>query len=238
LAFSLTLQESAEVFEHFGENSEAAHYRELAAQINRYTYASHFDPQRGLLRDTPKLGYTQEVNTLAVLADAVPRAAQRALMERLLKDPEVKPGPARFMFFRYYFGRALKKTGLGDRYVETLGPWEDMMRDGMTTLAEFPQHTRSDCHPWAASPAFEFLSTFAGIEPGSPAFKTVRIEPALGTLQHVHARMPHPLGPIEVWLDRSGDGLHARVSLPPGVTGVFAWKGKEQAITGTEDLRF
>ncbi|MGD0733070.1 MAG: alpha-L-rhamnosidase C-terminal domain-containing protein, partial [Terracidiphilus sp.] len=236
--FALTLKESAELFEHFGQNDQAAHYRELAEKINRETYASHFDTQSGFVRDTPKLGATQEVNALAVLSDAVPRDAQRELLERMLADPNVKPGPARFMFFRFELGRALKKTGLGDRFVQTLGPWNDMIRDGMTTLAEFPQHSRSDCHPWAASPAYEFLSTIAGIEPGSPGFKTARIEPSLGTLQHVHARMPHPLGPIEVWLDRSGEGLHAHVVLPPGLTGVFVWKGREQPVSGTADFKF
>jgi hypothetical protein len=50
--------------------------------------------------------------------------------------------------------------------------------------------------------------------------------------------MPHPLGSIEVWIDRSGDGLRARVSLPPGLAGVFVWKGQEQPIRGTTDLRF
>jgi len=233
--FSLTLQESAELFEHFGENYEAIRYRQLAADLNRETYASNFDPQRGLLRDTPERGYTEEVNTLAVLADAVPRGAQRGLMERMLQDPSVvRPE----MFFRYYFGRALKKTGLGDRYIENLEPWENMMRDGMQTFGEATKNSRSDCHPWGVSPAFEFLATVAGIEPASPGFLTVRIEPAPGSLRHVHARVPHPLGPIEVWLDRTGDGLRARVSLPPGLAGVFAWKGQEQPIRGTTELRF
>jgi hypothetical protein len=237
--FSLTLQESAELFEHFGKNYEAAHYRQLAAELNRDTYAAHFDPQRGLLRDTPELGYTQEVNTLAVLADAVPRNAQKDLMEHMLKDPSaVKSDPSDFMFFRYYFGRALKKTGLGDRYIENLQPWEDMMRDGMTTFGELAKNPRSDCHPWGASPGFELLATVAGIEPASPGFRTVRIEPSLGSLQHVHALMPHPLGPIEVWLDRTGDGLNARVSLPPGLAGVFVWKDQKQPIQGNSDLRF
>jgi hypothetical protein len=66
----------------------------------------------------------------------------------------------------------------------------------------------------------------------------VRIEPSLGSLQHVHALMPHPLGPIEVWLDRTGDGLNARVSLPPGLAGVFVWKDQKQPIQGNSDLRF
>jgi hypothetical protein len=239
LLFSLTLRQSAELFEYFGKNYEAAHCRQLAEEINRETYASNFDPRRGLLRDTPQRGYTQEVNTLAVLADAVPRDAQRDIMERMLKDPSaVNFDPSDFMFFRYYFGRALKKTGLGDRYIENLQPWENMMRDGMTTFGELAQNPRSDCHPWGTTPGYEFLATVAGIEPASPGFKTVRIEPSLGSLQHVHARMPHPLGSIEVWIDRSGDGLRARVSLPPGLTGVFVWKGQEQPIRGTTDLKF
>ena len=237
LLFSLTLQESAELFEHLGRAHEAAHFRELAAELNRQTYASCFDPKRGLLHDTPELGYTQEVNTLAVLADAVPQADQRGLMERMLKDPaSVKADPSDFMFFRYYFGRALKKTGLGDRYIENLGPWEDMMHVGMQTFGELAKDPRSECHPWGTSPGFELLATIAGIEPGSPGFKSVRIAPSLGPLKHVHAIMLVPAGQIEVRLDRDGDRLHAQVSLPPGLSGKFVWKGKEQPIQGNADL--
>ncbi len=169
--FSLTLQESAEMFEHFGKKYEAEHYRQLATDINRETYATNFDPQRGLLRDTAERGYTQEVNTQAVLANAVPREAQRDLMERMLNDPSVVKAE---MFYRYYLGRALKKTGLGDRYIENLEPWENMLRDGMQTFGEATVNSRSDCHPWSAHPAFELLATVAGIEPASPGFRAVR----------------------------------------------------------------
>ena len=235
--FSLTLQESAELFEHFGGNQDAAHFRELASAINQEAYASNFDPSRGLLHDTPELGFTDRVNLFAVLADAVPHPNQRALMERMLGDTSaVKSDPSDFMFLHYYVGRALKKTGLGDRYLGTLGPWEEMMHDGMQTFGELAKDPRSECHPWGTSPGFELLATVAGIEPASPGFRTVRIEPSLGSLNHVHARMPHPAGPIEVWLDRTGDGLRARVSLPPGLDGVFVWKGQERPIRGNVDL--
>jgi hypothetical protein len=50
--------------------------------------------------------------------------------------------------------------------------------------------------------------------------------------------MPHPLGPIEVWLDRTGAGLRGRVSLPPGLVGVFVWKGQARPIQGTTELTF
>ncbi len=237
LLFALTLRESADLFEHFGQTGEAAHYRTLAASINQEVYAADFDSRRGLLHDTPELGYTDRVNTLAVLADALPRDAQRAVMEHLLRDPAaVASDPSDFMFFRYYMGRALKKTGLGDRYSELLGPWEAMIRDGMQTFGEIARDPRSECHPWSTSPGYELLATVAGIEPASPGFRTVRIAPALGALHHVHARLPHPAGHIEIWLDRTGDRLHARVALPPGLTGEFLWQGQTRPLRGTTEM--
>jgi alpha-L-rhamnosidase len=234
--FALTLQESADLFERFGKTAEASHYRHLAAELNRRTYALAFDRERGLVRDAVgQAKYSQEVNSLAILSGAVPRKDRSELLTRMLTDNSVRPAE---MFSRYYLGRSLKKEGFGDRYLEILGPWEDMLRSGMQTFGEQMLNPRSDCHPWSTSPVFELLSTVAGIEPGSPGFQTVRIEPALGTLRHVHARMPHRLGPIEVWLERTGGDLRARVSLPPGLAGVFVWKGQEQTIRGTAELRF
>lgn len=255
LLFSLELQQSAELFDHFGKKCEADHFRQLAAQINSKIYASHFDPKRGLLWDYPRpfqfqdahqpanpedaMLYTQEVNTLGVLADAVPPDAQRAVMEKVLSDSSgIVSDPSYFMFFRFYVGRALKKTGLGDRYIENLAPWEDQLRRGMKTFGELATNPRSECHPWGTSPGYELLATVAGIEPATPGFHSVRIEPALGALRHVHALMPHPLGSIEVWFDRTSSGLHARVSLPQGLTGVFVWKGHAEPIQGVLDLSF
>ncbi len=236
LLLALELDESAELFEHFGQACEAARYRQQATELRRRIHELAYDPARGLFKhELQKPSFTQEVNSLAILANAVPPDEQRALAERMLKDPSIVKAE---MFYRYYLGRALKQTGLGDRYIETLGPWQDMLRSGMQTFGEQMQEPRSDCHPWSTSPVFELLSTVAGIEPASPGFHTVRIQPAMGALRHVHARMPHPLGPIEVWLDRDGERLRARVSLPAGLTGVFRWNGQEKPIHGVADLSF
>ena len=56
-----------------------------------------------------------------------------------------------------------------------------MLADGLTTWAEHPEPTRSDCHAWSAHPALDLLRVVAGIRPGSAGFKTVVIEPGLGT---------------------------------------------------------
>ena len=41
----------------------------------------------------------------------------------------------------------LREVGLGDRYLASLGPWREMLGQGLTTWAEWSgADTRSDCH--------------------------------------------------------------------------------------------
>jgi len=100
---------------------------------------------------------------------------------------------------------------------------------GLTTWAENPEPTRSDCHAWSASPNYEFLATVLGILPGAPGFAAVRLEPHLGPLTEASGSIPHPLGEVTVAYRREGDGLTADVSLPAGVAGTLVWRGKEAA---------
>ena len=69
---------------------------------------------------------------------------------------------------------------------------------GLTTWAEQPEPSRSDCHAWSASPNVEFFRTLLGIESQAPGFKEVRIAPALGELKEVSGKIPHPKGFVSV----------------------------------------
>jgi hypothetical protein len=98
----------------------------------------------------------------------------------------------------------MKKAGLREDYMAMLQPWYTMLNLGLSTFAEKPEPTRSDCHAWSSSPNYDFLATNLGIEPASPGFATVRIEPALGTLKWAEGRMPHPKGEIRARFKRQG----------------------------------
>jgi hypothetical protein len=111
-----------------------------------------------------------------------------------------------------------------------------MLDLGLTTFAEKPEPTRSDCHAWSASPVYELLATVCGIEPASPGFATVRIEPHLGILQRVDGVVPHPAGEIKASYRREGDGLKATLTLPAGVTGSFVWKGKTTSLHAGQQI--
>jgi alpha-L-rhamnosidase len=236
LAYAL---DRAAVLEHdVGVPGVADAYRARANALREATRRQSWDPARKLFRDAPdSAAYSQQTNVLAILADAVPAAEQRALMERLLADSTLIPSS---YYFSFYLLEALQKVGLGDRYIEQLAPWHSMLALGLTSAPEKPEPTRSDSHAWAAHPNYGLLATVLGVRPSSPGFRTVRIAPALGPLQYARGRVPHPRGDIDVNLARQGaHGLRATVLLPPGVTGQFEWNGRRVPLrAGSQDLTF
>src|SRR5205823_7086189 len=159
----------------------------------------------------------------------------RALMERVLADTTLTPAS---YYFSFYVLEALRKAGLGDRYIEQLAPWQNMLALGLTSAPENPEPTRSDTHAWAAHPNYGLLATVLGVRPSSPGFRTVLIAPALGPLRRAEGRVPHPAGDVDVALTRVGArGLRAAVTLPAGVTGTFEWNGRRLPLhAGRQEL--
>ncbi len=204
-------------------------YRDRAGNLKTTVVQRDFDSARDLFADQPShRTYSQQVNTLAALAKLLPDEQLRSVMEKTISDKSLAQSS---IYFRAYTNAALREAGLGDRYIEMLGPWRAMLGQGLTTWAETDgPDTRSDCHAWGASPNFELLRTVAGIDSAAPGFRRVSIAPHLGTLKKVEAQMPHPNGEITVRLRRLGKKLAAEVSLPRNVDGEFSWAGEQKAL--------
>lgn len=219
------LDRAAQIFDRLGRKYEAAYYLEKANAIRKAVYDHCYDARRGLFADTPeKVHFSQHANVLAILTDAIPQAEQAALMERILANTSLTQCS---LYFRFYLMNALKKAGMADDYLNHLGAWKDMLAEGLTTFPEKADDPRSDCHAWSSSPMIEFLATVCGIGPGEPGFKTVKIQPHLGTLEAARGVVPHPLGDILVNLKRRGNkGITAEITLPQGLTGEFVWNNQ------------
>ncbi|GAB3931049.1 alpha-L-rhamnosidase N-terminal domain-containing protein [Larkinella terrae] len=224
-----TMQRISQLFYHYGKNQQAEHYRLVGIRLAKNVYDRCWDSGRGLMADTPdKTGFSQHANIWAILTDAVPVAQQKVLMQKVMADPSLIQAT---FYFKFYLFQALKKTGMADQFLPMLKPWHDMLAMGLTTFAENPEPTRSDCHAWSAAPNYEFLSTICGINPASPGFETVVITPYLGNLQFAEGAMPHPAGEIAVRFDKTPTGgLKGTVTLPEGLTGTLKWKGKTLAL--------
>jgi hypothetical protein len=238
LQLAYALDHAAELAANFGRPDAAEHYRARSASLTEAVRERAWDAERGLLADTPaKTHFSQHANILGVLTDLFSEERKTAVMERVLADTSLTPAT---YYFRFYLHRAMKEAGLGDRYIEVLDPWREMLSWGLTTFAEEPVPTRSDSHAWSAHPNYQFLSLVAGITPAAPGFAEVRIAPALGPLNRVEAEMPHPDGTIRVDLERQGEtGLTGTVALPDGLTGTFEWRGQRISLDGgTQSIDF
>ena len=225
MQFAYACQKAAELFRNFGETEKADKYAKISEQVTKAVYEKCWDVSRGYLADTPsKKEFSMHAQIFGVLTNTIPEKDQKEFTIRFMNDKTlIQPT----MYFRFYLTQALKKTGLADSYLETLGLWNDMIQKGLTTFAENPDPARSDCHAWSASPDYDFLATVAGIRPASPGFRTVEIEPALGKLSFIKGQMPHPAGIISYDLKRNGkEGITGEIILPEGVTGKFIWNGK------------
>lgn len=224
LLFAMAVGHAAEIFTFFGYEDIGTSYDRLAEKLTSATADRCWNTTRELMADSPShTNFSQHANALAVLTGAIPEDMQALLIERVLRSKEIVQAG---FYFKFYLNRALIKAGLGNKYLEQLHPWFSMIDSGLTTFAEKPDPSRSDCHAWSASPLIELISTVAGIRPGNYGFESVIIEPKPGNLRWIKATMPHYRGVIQTDLEfskkREASGT---ITLPPGLTGIFIWNG-------------
>jgi len=226
LQFVYALRYAEELAGKFGMPGEAEYYRSLADRITAAVKKHCWSEKRGLLAETPeKKQFSQHANIMAILVDLIDQDKQQGLLEKIITEKNLIQCT---FYYRFYLIRALKKVGLGNRYLDLLKPWHDMIKTGLTTFAETPEPTRSDCHAWSASPLYEFLATVCGIEPATPGFERVRIAPQLGKLKMIAAEFPHHDGNIACRLEKTGgEGISGEITLPDGLYGEFIWHGRK-----------
>ena len=235
MQIAYSARHAADLFDWAGNSGKAEYYRAVADHLIQAVKEHCWDQDKGYFASTPdKAEFAMHTQIFAVLTDAIDPDKQKEFVTRFMNDTTlIQPT----LYFRFYLTRALKKSGLADRYLETLGLWKDMLNEGLTTFAERPDPTRSDCHAWSASPNYDFLATVAGIEPAEPGFKSVKIEPHLGKLTWIKGQMPHPGGAIRFDLKRAGDeGISGTIELPAGVNGIFIWRSHKIILHGKTEI--
>jgi len=241
LQFIEALQAAGEMESQYGSPERTQQYRTIIRKASDALNRENWDPRYGLYADTPaKTSWSQEANVLAVMLDVAPRDQQQEILRRVLGSKEheatsfegkpVPPMSEESYYFRFYLSRALEHAGLADLYLSQLQPWYAMLDLGLSTWAEKPEPTRSDCHAWSASPNYDLLTLVAGIRPAAPGFSRVLIEPHLEGLHHLDASMPHAAGSIHVVYTLHGGRWTATITLPANLSGSFVWKGKTSGL--------
>jgi hypothetical protein len=220
LQLALAYEWAADLENKLGNAALAVQDTAAARHLRNVIRDSYWDAGRGLLADTPaRQEFSQQANSLAVIAGIFEGLQARDIMQKVISDPSLIQGST---YFRAYVNEALLRAGMGDRYVDMLGPWRTMLNLHLTTWAEALSFDRSDCHAWGASPNYELFRTVLGVESAAPGFKRVRVAPHLNGLPEFSGTVPSPRGAISVSVNKAGKAV---IDLPPGMEGEFVWNG-------------
>jgi hypothetical protein len=224
------LEDATDLEHNMGDSVLADRYQARAKHVRSGIYNKCWSEDRRLIADNPdRKVFSQQANILGVIYDVIPKGRQQEVLRRMLAiEPGTTPNGilSASYYFRFYLARALDHAGLADEYLKSLDPWRKLLPLHFSTWPEVPGDTRSDSHAWSAHPIYDMLTLVAGIEPASPGFASVRIEPHLGSLNDLTASFPHPEGIISVEYHRSQAGLDATIALPGKLAGKFVFQGK------------
>ncbi len=228
LFWLLAMQSAEKVERAFGNEHLAAHWRTRAEKLKGAIVKTFWHEKRGMLADNPeKTSFSEHSQSLAILADALPKDKAELAFKNLVEDKNLARCT---VYFSYYLFEAYFKMGRADLFLKRLDLWRDYVKKGVTTLLECPENVngdaeaRSDCHAWGAHPIWFMQTGLAGIKSDAPFFAKVRVAPQPGSLKEIHATHPHPQGWIKVDLTFDGDKASGSVETP--VEGVFIYGGK------------
>lgn len=190
-----------------------AEMHRLMLDLARAALGAMADPHKGFLWPANRSREGESTQH----AEALWRYGQRLAGHTIDPWPADLQAPDPTFYFQYYVHQAVQP----DPYLDVLGPWTAMIEQGLSTFAETPEPTRSDCHAWSAHPALGFFRILAGIESDAPGWQRARIAPQPGGPQRFDARVAHPNGDLRVC--RSGPGLTVETPVPT----VVHWNGAE-----------
>jgi alpha-L-rhamnosidase len=140
------------------------------------------------------------------------------------------------IYFSYYTFEALAQLGRTDEMIRRMDLWFGHGGQGLTTLIESPEPSRSDCHAWGAHPVYHYFASILGVRPAGLGFAAVDITPRLGPLQWAEGTMAHPKGEIHARFERHGNRCRGEVRLPPGVAGTIHVNGETYRIDGAKTV--
>jgi hypothetical protein len=233
------LEQGAAIERTYGDARMSDEDRNKANSLKSAIKNRCWVPARGLFADNPDGDrFSQHMNALAVLYDVVDRQSAQAILSKIVSPGHGIDAPTGITPVSYYFARylahALAHAGLGDRYVELLKTWRDLLALHYTTWPEERDtdkySTRSDTHAWSAHPTADLIAIVAGIGPGSPGYSSVRIAPALGSIRKLSATAATPMGAVRVSYIRAAGRLQVTIDKPANLAGEFVWLSRRYPL--------
>ena len=119
----LAYQWAADLEKAIASPARASEYGAAAEKLKSTILVSDWDASRGIFADQPShKTYSQQVNTLAVLAHLVPAEQARGIVQKIVNDNSLAQAS---IYFRSYMNATLREVGLGGESLRVCwGPGE------------------------------------------------------------------------------------------------------------------
>ena len=234
ILLAYAIDKAMDLFMYYGFDHDVERFRLISDSLKKNTLKLCYDQEKQLIAETLKKEvYSQHTNSFAILTSMFDSQTEKLVARNVIEDESLIQAT---LYFNFYVFQALKKAGMGGEVIDLMQKWKEFLDYGLTTFPEHGIESRSDCHAWSAHPMFDFLNITCGIEPSSPGFKTVLIQPQPGSLTEIHGTAYHPLGEISVSLIKDKNGkTDCKVMLPEGLKGELVFKGKSYTLPGIKN---
>jgi hypothetical protein len=236
LHYLLALEATAELEELHHEPLLARRWRERAAALRKSLRASFWDASSGLLANRPGgRAESEHAQVLGLLAGVFHPREINAVLKVLESEHTLSRCS---YYFSHYLFDVFARFGRTEALARHLTRWQVMVDQGLRAPIEAPEPARSDCHGWSSHPVFHMAADVAGIRPGEPGFRSVRVAPVPGPWPDFSCAVPHPGGDVIRVEVRQAD-QRIRIHLPPGVPGTLVWRNRARPLRpGDQEFPF
>ena len=198
---------------------EARAYREEAAEFYRVFNKHLLIEGKGLYRDGIGSEHSsQHANLYALAFGLVPREHVQSVVS-YIKQKGMSCG----VYSANYLLEALFDHDEDQHAIRLMvdegeRSWVNMMRIGSTmTIEAWDNKFKKNngwSHAWSASPAHIIPRKLMGVEPMSPGFEKIKIQPRLGMLNEAAVKVPTIRGTIEIQARQGADHFEMTLDLP------------------------
>lgn len=215
------LQQATDLYKTLGHISESQEIYRQSTLLQALLQKEAFDSSQQVFTDDPSGQHiSQHTNILAILTDTHQGIIDgQTLLSKLLHNHHVSQVT---YYFTYFLFEAMFHVGRADLIWPALQPWHAMLDNGLTTFAETPEPTRSDCHAWSAHPLYHFFASVLGVRPKAPGCSRISIKPAP---RNSDSALPAvlggtfmvPQGRCYIRIEKNQNGWRIHTKLPNGV---------------------
>ncbi len=194
--YELALRASAELESWLGEPELAGRCLRQAEEVAILIDAHFWDEKRGAFADdVARTSFSEHAQALSILTNALPKERLDRVAHALVTDKDLHRAT---VYFSHYVFEAYRSIGRTDLIVKGLDLWRGMVKNGLKTVIEHPEPTRSDCHAWGAHPIYHFYCSLVGARPTELGKSDITVRPQAGGLSEITARFPYRDGWVGV----------------------------------------